>query len=190
MSVYRKTRDQPLPASFDQPAWRARHVAFADGNVPKWTAAVAEKYGNNADTTTTTTTRYGVVGYCFGAPYVCNLLAGTDTTTTTVNISAGAFAHPTLLKEEHFTCISKPILLSCAENDHAFPTEARNKAVDVLQRDQKVYHLQLFQGVAHGFATRADLNDPYQCKWPPDQSVNDSMRSLCSNVGVAVVTRL
>lgn len=95
------------------------------------------------------------MGYCFGAPYVCNLL-GTDA------VSAGAFAHPTLLKEEHFTSIKQPLLLSCAEEDHAFPTDLRRKAVDLLQRDKKVYHLQLFQGVSHGFATKADINDPYQ----------------------------
>ena len=33
--------------------------------------------------------------YCFGAPYVCDLLAG-DT------CAAGAFAHPAFLKESHF----------------------------------------------------------------------------------------
>lgn len=33
--------------------------------------------------------------YCFGAPYVCNELAG-DT------VTAGAFAHPAFLKEHHF----------------------------------------------------------------------------------------
>ncbi|KAM7214652.1 Dienelactone hydrolase [Rhypophila decipiens] len=156
MSVYRKTKDQPLPASFDQAAWRSRHAAFANENVSRWTSAVASQFG-------TPKTRYAVVGYCFGAPYACNLLA-TDT------VSAGAFAHPTLLKEGNFTSLKQPLLLSCAENDHAFPTEARNKALDILQRAGKRYHLQVFQGVAHGFATRADLDDPYQV-WCKEQSI-------------------
>lgn len=33
--------------------------------------------------------------YCFGAPYVCDELAG-DT------VTAGAFAHPAFLKDHHF----------------------------------------------------------------------------------------
>lgn len=33
--------------------------------------------------------------YCFGAPYVCNELAGNT-------VTAGAFAHPAFLKEHHF----------------------------------------------------------------------------------------
>lgn len=151
LSVYRKTHEQPLPPNFDFAAWRTKHDAFAKENVPRWAAAVKEQFGNER-------TKIAVVGYCFGAPYVCNLLA-TDT------VSAGAFAHPTLLKEEHFTSIKKPLLLSCAEEDHAFPPELRRKALDLLQRDKKIYHLQLFQGVSHGFATKADLNDPYQCQY-------------------------
>jgi dienelactone hydrolase len=55
-----------------------------------------------------------------------------------------------------------PLLLSCAETDGAFPSELRRKAVDVLQMEKKVYHLQLFQGVSHGFASRGDLDDPYE----------------------------
>lgn len=58
-----------------------------------------------------------------------------------------------------------PLLLSCAEHDRAFDTESRRKAVDILQREGKVYNLQLFYGVTHGFATRADLDNPYQRKY-------------------------
>lgn len=35
------------------------------------------------------------IRYCFGAPYVCNELAGKT-------CAAGAFAHPAFLKEHHF----------------------------------------------------------------------------------------
>ena len=37
----------------------------------------------------------GRVGYCFGAPYVMDLLAEDW-------LIAGAFAHPTFLDEDHF----------------------------------------------------------------------------------------
>ncbi|KAK3690379.1 dienelactone hydrolase [Podospora appendiculata] len=156
ISKYRPSKNDPLPEGFDLGAWRTKHSTFAAENVPKWAAAVREKFGSER-------TKYACVGYCFGAPYVCNMLA-------TDHVSAGAFAHPTFLKEENFTPIKHPLLLSCAEHDHAFNTEARRKAIDVLQRDKKVYHLQLFYGVGHGFATKADLDDPYQL-WCKDQSL-------------------
>lgn len=59
---------------------------------------------------------------------------------------------------------AEPLLLSCAENDHAFDTGSRRKALDILQKDKKRYHFQLFQGAAHGFAVRGDPADPYQRK--------------------------
>ena len=57
---------------------------------------------------------------------------------------------------------AEPLLLSCAENDHAFDAGSRRKALDILQREKKSYHMQLFHGVAHGFAVRGDPTDPYQ----------------------------
>lgn len=57
---------------------------------------------------------------------------------------------------------SEPLLLSCAEDDHAFNTESRRQALDILQKDNKRYHMQLFYGVSHGFAVKGDPDDPYQ----------------------------
>lgn len=82
----------------------------------------------------------------------------------------GAFAHPAFLKEYHFRNIERPLFFSCAEDDFTFPTEFRNKAIDMLIEDKKQYHLQLFQGVAHGFALRCDLSKPYE-RWCKEQSV-------------------
>ncbi|GJC89294.1 protein AIM2 [Colletotrichum liriopes] len=161
ISKYRNSKNDPLPPGFDHAAWRTKHSTFASETVPKWTAAVKERFGAELKAETGKETRFACVGYCFGAPYVCNLLAGVGGDGEPV-VSAGAFAHPTALKEEHFTGLKKPLLLSCAENDQAFPAESRRKAVDVLQREGKVYHLQLFQGVGHGFAVKGDPSDPYQ----------------------------
>ncbi|KAJ0278534.1 hypothetical protein CBS470a_009708, partial [Colletotrichum nupharicola] len=66
--------------------------------------------------------------------------------------------------------VAEPLLLSCAENDQAFNTESRRKAIDVLQREQKAYHVQLFYGVGHGFAVKGDPADPYQ-RWCKEQSL-------------------
>lgn len=41
--------------------------------------------------------------YCFGAPYVCNELAGET-------CAAGAFAHPAFLKEHHFRQLKSTLM--------------------------------------------------------------------------------
>ncbi|KAF6809851.1 dienelactone hydrolase [Colletotrichum sojae] len=165
ISKYRTSMTEPPPPGFDQAAWRTKHWDFACENMPKWTLAVKEKFGGQ---TPGKQTRYACTGYCFGAPFVCNLLGGEDGENGDPVVSAGAFAHPTVLKEEHFMGVKKPLLLSCAENDKAFPTESRRKAVDILQKEQKIYNLQLFSGVSHGFAVKGDPSDPYQ-RWCKEQ---------------------
>jgi len=118
-----------------------------------------------------------LVRYCFGAPYVCNELSKET-------VTAGAFAHPAFLKEEHFNKITsectypctpkqrtwdsrlniEPLFLSCSEEDHTFDKNSRGTALKILQSGHKTYHLQLFSGVEHGFALRGDMKDPYQRK--------------------------
>lgn len=85
---HRKNRYDHRNPDFDYEAWKRKHTAFADVTTPKWVKAVKEKYSSKD-------TKFACVGYCFGAPYVCNELAG-DT------VTAGAFAHPAFLKEHHF----------------------------------------------------------------------------------------
>jgi hypothetical protein len=36
-----------------------------------------------------------------------------------------------------------------------------------MKNDKKVYHFQLFSGVAHGFALRCNLENPYERKFGP-----------------------
>nr|RBQ91263.1 hypothetical protein FVER53263_13894 [Fusarium verticillioides] len=144
---HRKDRHTQNP-DFDYEAWKRKHTAFADVAVPKWVAAVKKSYGTN-------TAKFACVGYCFGAPYVCNELKG-DT------VTAGAFAHPAFLKEHHFTDLKKPLFLSCSEVDHTFDVPSRRRALDILQTNKKVFHYQVFSGVEHGFALRGDPKDPYQ----------------------------
>lgn len=40
--------------------------------------------------------------------------------------------------------------------DITFPTESRRRAEDILDEIKATYHVQLFGGVEHGFATRGD----------------------------------
>ena len=101
--------------------------------------------------------------------------------------SAGAFAHPAFLKEHHFenlkrecfeahlhiraalTCSIEPLLLSCSADDVTFPKENRRRAIDLMDEREHRYQMQLFQGVAHGFALRGDMSDPWQ-KYCKEQS--------------------
>ena len=36
--------------------------------------------------------------------------------------------------------------------------------MDILRADKKRHQLQLFTGIAHGFALRGDINNPYDRK--------------------------
>lgn len=56
----------------------------------------------------------------------------------------------------------EPLFLSCSEVDHTFPTDSRNKAIDILQKAGKPYQLQVFSGVEHGFALRCNLDSKYE----------------------------
>jgi dienelactone hydrolase len=89
---HRKDRNDHSDPDFDYEAWKRKHTAFADEAVPKWVDAVVTRYkGGN--------TKFVCVGYCFGAPYVCDELAKNI-------VTAGAFAHPAFLKEHHFKQIT------------------------------------------------------------------------------------
>lgn len=121
--------------------------------MPAWIDAVKSTFG-------TPSTKYACVGYCFGAPYVCESLAPSASGAPVC--TAGAFAHPAFLKESHFRNLQAPVFLSCAETDHTFSTKDRNRAIDMLKEDRKEYQLQLFSGVKHGFALRCNLDDPYE----------------------------
>lgn len=170
MWKHRKNRNDKSATDFDYEAWKRKHTAFADKAVPEWVKVVIERYR-------TGNTQFVCVGYCFGAPYVCDELAkGT--------VTAGAFAHPAFLKEHHFKklkskkhiypslCLvnpayscelyAEPLFLSCSEVDHTFDSPSRRRALDILQAEKATYHYQLFSGVEHGFALRGNPDDPYE----------------------------
>ena len=99
----------------------------------------------------------------WGAPFVMDQLSSQGICT------AGAFAHPTALKESHFSNLTAPLLLSCAEIDQSFPTELRNRAVDIMIQEKKKFQVQLFQGVSHGFAVRGNMENTWE-KYTKEQS--------------------
>ncbi|THU90358.1 alpha/beta-hydrolase [Dendrothele bispora CBS 962.96] len=137
---------------------KKKHVA--DEATPNWFKAVKEIYGSDA--------KYCAVGYCFGAPYVMNWAA-------TGEIVAGAFAHPTLLNEDHFSKVKRPILMSCAESDVTFPLPARRRAEDILIEAKAQYCIHVFSGVVHGFATRGDPSQG-DSRWAKEESASSVVR--------------
>ncbi|KAK5116368.1 hypothetical protein LTR62_007915 [Meristemomyces frigidus] len=142
----RKFRGDP---DFDFEAWLAKHMKFSDPAVPRWNAEVKAKYGGGGK-------KFACVGYCdLAKDGIC---------------TAGAFAHPAFLKESHFHNLEKPLFLSCAEIDHTFPNEYRNRAVDIMQAEKKHFQVQLFQGVEHGFALRGDPTNAYE-RYTKEQSL-------------------
>ncbi|KAH7123305.1 hypothetical protein B0J13DRAFT_599081 [Dactylonectria estremocensis] len=173
---HRKNRHDTQNPDFDYEAWKRKHTAFADVAVPKWVKAVKQGYGK-ADA------KFACVGYCFGAPYVCDELAR-DT------VAVGAFAHPAFLKEHHFSNLKKPLFLSCSEEDHTFDVRSRRRALDIMQSEKKTYHYQVFSGVEHGFALRGNPDDPYQ-QWGLSQThhtMNAAARAFDFAGDVAIVT--
>ncbi|KAK7453543.1 hypothetical protein VKT23_011823 [Stygiomarasmius scandens] len=146
--------------NFDRPAWVQKSKVRAAEVLPKWYNAVKEIYGTDA--------KYCSVGYCFGAPYVLEW-------TTTGDVIAGAFAHPAFLNEDHFRGVKKPLLMSCAETDHTFPLPARRRAEDLLIEAKAQYHIQVFSGVAHGFALRGDPNIP-DTRWAKEECASCVVR--------------
>ncbi|KAK7464208.1 hypothetical protein VKT23_006374 [Stygiomarasmius scandens] len=141
-------------ANFDRDAWRNAARKRAEQWIPKWFDAVKEIYGKDA--------QYCAVGYCFGAPYALQLANGES-------IVAAAFAHPSSLNEDHFRGVKKPLLMSCAEIDQAFPLESRRRAEDILVEIKAKYFIQVFSGVKHGFAVRGDP-DIFDERWAKEES--------------------
>ncbi|OCH86104.1 alpha/beta-hydrolase [Obba rivulosa] len=148
-------------ADFNVREWIQPKKIRADQLVPEWIDAVKETFG-------TYDTKYTAVGYCFGAPYVMDLVA-TDW------LAAGAFAHPAFLSEDHFRKAKQPIFISCAEIDHTFSLEARRKAEDILVRIKTPYHIQVFGSTEHGFAVRANNKDRLS-RWAKEQSADAILR--------------
>jgi len=139
---------------FDRGAWMDKSKANARKHEPEWFKAIQERYGRELT--------YSAVGYCFGAPFVCEALA-------VEKVSAGAIVHPAFLNESHFQNVKAPLLLSCAEIDHTFPLEFRRRAEDILIDIKNNYHFQVFAGVKHGFAIRGDPNVENE-RWAKEES--------------------
>jgi dienelactone hydrolase len=64
--------------------------------------------------------------------------------------------------EEELAAIQGPLSISAAETDQIFPVEKRHRSEEILVRNRQPYQINLFSGVAHGFAVRCDTSDKQQ----------------------------
>ncbi|KAF3010366.1 hypothetical protein E8E14_009703 [Neopestalotiopsis sp. 37M] len=77
-------------------------------------------------------------------------------------LDAGFVAHPSFVDEQELAAITRPLSIAAAETDSIFTTERRHKSEDLLIHAGIPYQLNLFSGVAHGFAVRCDLKQKNQ----------------------------
>ncbi|KAJ5730714.1 uncharacterized protein N7483_005222 [Penicillium malachiteum] len=106
--------------------------------------------------------KIAAVGYCFGARYVTRFLKDGQ-------INVGYHAHPTGTTHEDLAAIEGPLSISAAEIDQAFSVQLRHESEITLAKTGQAWQINLFSGVKHGFAVRADLSDPKQ-KWAKEQA--------------------
>lgn len=140
--------------NFDRPTWREKSVNQAKTFIPGWVDAIKQRYGTEG-------VKYFAAGYCFGAPYVFDQ-------GETGLLAAAAVAHPTALTVDSVSKSSTPVLFSCADIDNAFKPDLRRSVEDVLSAKKVTYYFQIFSGVSHGFATRADPSVETQ-RWAKEE---------------------
>ncbi|KAF7713652.1 Dienelactone hydrolase family protein [Penicillium ucsense] len=95
--------------------------------------------------------KVAAVGYCFGAKYVTRFLK-------TNKVDVGFVAHPSFVTHEELGAIQGPYSIAAAETDSIFTTQLRHESEETLIKTGQPWQINLFGGVAHGFAVRGDLN--------------------------------
>ena len=89
------------------------------------------------------------IGFCFGAVGVLQLSADGL-------ISSGVVCHPSGFTEDRVGMARVPLLFNCAETDHSFGPELRQKWETTLKERMLPAKFIVYPGVEHGFAARLD----------------------------------
>ncbi|KAH7041518.1 dienelactone hydrolase [Microdochium trichocladiopsis] len=142
--------------NFDLGAWAAKHLTASEDVGREWVKNVKAQYGNGGKT------KFGCVGYCWGARFVCVQLSDGGI------CSAGAIAHPSFVKESHVQNSKGSIAFAVPSTDNLFTPEARARVVGICTEQKQRFNMQIFSDVGHGFASRARLTDPYEM-WAKEQ---------------------
>ncbi|KAJ3771747.1 Alpha/Beta hydrolase protein [Lentinula raphanica] len=137
--------------AFDLTSWFNRHTpAISRPLVDK---VIAGLKGQGATT-------FAATGYCYGGRLVFNLALENM-------IAVSIASHPSLLRapedfENYLSTSHAPLLLNTCTNDEQFPEPMQLQADAILGGDKFTpgYKREYFDGCTHGFAVRADLDDP------------------------------
>ncbi|KAE8131685.1 dienelactone hydrolase [Aspergillus pseudotamarii] len=152
----------------DLPAWLPNHQpSHVDPVVESTVKYVREELGAK---------RVAGVGYCFGAKYVCRHMKEGK-------IDVGFNAHPSFVTHEELGAITGPLSIAASgklnpsravdthsspvlthsiiEIDHIFTTQLRHESEETLKKTNQHWQINLFSGVSHGFAVRADLSNKH-----------------------------
>ncbi|KNG83966.1 dienelactone hydrolase family protein [Aspergillus nomiae NRRL 13137] len=128
------------------PAWLPNHQpSHVDPVVESTVKYVREELGAK---------RVAAVGYCFGAKYVCRHMKEGK-------IDVGFNAHPSFVTHEELGAITGPLSIAASEIDTIFTTQLRHESEETLKKTGQHWQINLFSGVSHGFAVRADLSNKH-----------------------------
>ncbi|KAE8350865.1 dienelactone hydrolase [Aspergillus coremiiformis] len=130
----------------DLPAWLSNHLPpHVDPVVESTIKYVREELGAK---------RIAGVGYCFGAKYVCRHMKDGK-------LDVGFNAHPSFVTHEELGAITGPLSIAASEIDTIFTTQLRHESEETLKKTGQHWQINLFSGVSHGFAVRADLSNKH-----------------------------
>ncbi|KAK8074404.1 hydrolase tropI [Apiospora hydei] len=147
------------PEGFDFPKFLAGGSSGNNPHTPEAVDAVVQA-GIKYLTEEKGVKKLGSVGYCFGAKYVARAFPA---------IHCGYMAHPSWVSDEELKAFKAPLSIAAAEDDFIFPTELRHKSEEILKTVGQPWQINVYSGVQHGFATRADLSVK-AAKWAKEQA--------------------
>ncbi|SGZ54711.1 CIC11C00000001292 [Sungouiella intermedia] len=142
-------------------AWKKRHD-------PVNVASFTQKFLDDLRQSVGDSKYIATIGHCYGAGFVLRSLAeggGAD---------AGAVAHPSFVSGSLFEGVTKPLLISAAENDNAFARQDRVEAEIALHENGIKYQITVFSGVSHGYAVRGDMSD-LSVKYAKEKTLMDQI---------------
>ena len=146
-------RGDPVPgdalsdpdSNFNLTAWNQDHPpSEVNAIIDSTIATMRDEFGVQ---------RLGTVGYCFGGPYVAQLLAEDSF------VSAGFTAHPSGVEAEQWEAVAKPVSVAYGALDELVPQEDRHEAEDIFINGNKTFQISLYAEAEHGFAVRTDLSN-------------------------------
>ncbi|KAG7874372.1 hypothetical protein KL938_004987 [Ogataea parapolymorpha] len=150
--------DPVVPNQTDLGEWLGRHSPVQTGPIAKAFLEYVKKTYDPAYLCT--------IGYCYGA----KLVFQNATKDSIPNVCA--MAHPSFTEESDLENLARPLLLSLAERDELFSDEMRNKAAEILRKNNIRHQIDIYSGTSHGFSIRGDLSDPV-VKYAVEKSVLD-----------------